>query len=642
MDIPLKKTRCTLYRWAGWFFFINLLLSLLIIMSYLRIIPNFNEVTGITSGGIILAWVFFFASFIIQFALIFFAGCALVVIAVSIYPRRWLAFVLGVILSTALMFGLIADSMAYALYHMHYAGVGWTIFKAGAMSEVLTLSYPERVFLFVMIAVIFIIEYFIAYFVWRRIAKQYRGSMGYRFAGVFAVLFATSYGLMYMATALGGKHWLTASDNHIILKAARIVPYYNDVYAMIMPVDSSFRRIQTSQGEVTFQIRQLNKPLNYPLHSLSCVAEKKPYNILIIAIDTWRYDAMTKIITPYIYNFAQSTLQFQNHWSGGNCTKPGLFSMFYGIPANYWRAMLHQRHRSVLINQLTKENYQMGIFTSAPNNFPAFNKTIFLGIKNLIVRTEGETTVARDVKITKEFDKFLLKRDKNRPFFSFLFYDAAHNYCEPESPHQKPFSPAVQSCERFSLTSDSPRMPYINRYHNAVYFIDGEVQKVLNNLKKNHLDDNTIVIITADHGEQFNDERMNYWDHASAYTPYQLHVPLLVYWPGREPKKIDYFTTHYDIVPTLMSNVLGCTGPTVSYSVGHSIFKKGDRSFLIAGSYADYAVITKKRITRIYEGGDYAINYVNGHHMIGAQLEPRILQDAYAQLNQYFHEHRKK
>lgn len=640
MDIPIKKSRRILYRWAGWFFFINTCLSLLIIMSYLRVIPNFNNVTGVTTGGIILAWIFFFASFIVQFATLFFAVCILVLIAISICPRRWLAFMLGIVFSTALMFGLIADSMAYALYHMHYAGVGWTVFKAGAMSQVLSLSYPERIFLFVMIAVILVLEFFVAYLVWRRVAKQNKSSMGYRFAGVFVMLFIASYGLMFTATSMGSKNWLQPSDNHIILKAARIVPYYNDIYEMVMLGDSSNRRIETKKGEVYFQIRQLNKPLNYPLHPLTCVVPEKKLNVLIIGIDTWRYDAMTKEITPNIYKFSKRTLQFQDHWSGGNCTKPGIFSLFYSIPANYWHAAINQHLGAVLINRFVKENYEMGIFTSAPLNFPAFNKTVFLDIKHLIIRIKGATSVARDRQITKEFSQFLIKRNKNRPFFSFLFYDAAHNYCEPETPHQKPFGPAVKSCERFSLTPDSPRMPYVNRYHNAVYFIDGEVKQILNDLKKHHLYKNTIVIITADHGEQLDDQHMNYWDHASAYTPYQLHIPMLVYWPGNKPKKYDYFTTHYDIGPTLMTQVLGCTGRTEDYSVGHSLFKKDHRPFLIAGSYADYAVITKKRITRIYQGGDYTINYPNGHHMLGAQLERNTLDEAYKQLNQYFrHKH---
>ncbi len=52
-------------------------------------------------------------------------------------------------------------------------------------------------------------------------------------------------------------------------------------------------------------------------------------NIVVIGIDTWRYDAMTPAISPNIYQFAKKALQFRNQWSGGNCTEPGLFSFIF-------------------------------------------------------------------------------------------------------------------------------------------------------------------------------------------------------------------------------------------------------------------------------------------------------------------------
>lgn len=41
----------------------------------------------------------------------------------------------------------------------------------------------------------------------------------------------------------------------------------------------------------------------------------------------------------------------------------------------------------------------------------------------------------------------------------------------------KPFQLAVKQCDRFSLTPNSDPIPYVNRYHNAVYFVDSEVKK---------------------------------------------------------------------------------------------------------------------------------------------------------------------
>ncbi|WP_235379013.1 sulfatase-like hydrolase/transferase [Candidatus Coxiella mudrowiae] len=69
------------------------------------------------------------------------------------------------------------------------------------------------------------------------------------------------------------------------------------------------------------------------------------------------------------------------------------------------------------------------------------------------------------------------------------------------TPDYKPFQLAVKQCDRFSLTPNSDPIPYVNRYHNAVYFVDSEVKKVLDDFKSHDLLKNTIVIITADHDE---------------------------------------------------------------------------------------------------------------------------------------------
>ena len=52
------------------------------------------------------------------------------------------------------------------------------------------------------------------------------------------------------------------------------------------------------------------------------------------------------------------------------------------------------------------------------------------------------------------------------------------------------------------------------------------------------------MIILADHGEEINDQGSGYWQHTSAYTSYQLHIPLLVYWPQQKPKIFKHFTTN--------------------------------------------------------------------------------------------------
>ena len=105
--------------------------------------------------------------------------------------------------------------------------------------------------------------------------------------------------------------------------------------------------------------------------------------------------------------------------------------------------MLAQQRGPVFIHELLKDHYQMGIFRSASLHYPAFDKTVFREIKNLRINTPGAESFDRDRAITKEFKHFVNHLKPNKPFFSFVFYDETHNYCESSAHYPQPFQPAV-------------------------------------------------------------------------------------------------------------------------------------------------------------------------------------------------------
>ncbi len=311
--------------------------------------------------------------------------------------------------------------------------------------------------------------------------------------------------------------------------------------------------------------------------------------------------------------------------------------MFYGLPPTYWQSTVDQGKGPVLISQLQKSGYQFGIFTSASLLFPQFAKNVFASVHPLSSATPGDSSMARDKKITEYFKNFINKHDTTKPFFSFVFYDTVHNYCEGGSQENMgPFHPAIGECARFSLNKNTDPTPYINRYHNAAYFLDQQAAELFKVLNDKQLLKNTIIIITADHGEQQNDQHMGFWSHASAYTPYQLHIPMLVYWPGMAPQHRPYFVSNFDIVPTLMQKVFNCKNPLADYTVGQSLFTAGHRPFLIDGSYTDYAYVTPTQIIRVYPGGDYVLEGPLGHVQYRQPLNIPLLKQANKQLSRYY------
>lgn len=629
-------THHQLGRWNIRFFAFNWILLLCVMCSYLAVIPHFHGITFINTRGIVAAWVFFILAMMGQMALFTFLGCFLVWISHFIFRNKWVVYSLGVLIASCIVLGLSIDAVVYHLYHLHLAGLVWQIFRSGFIDEVIALSWMEWLALFLMILILLLIEIFLAYCATRYVKKREHLPYGLIIVVCGLGLLTGAYGMFNDVLKASHKNPIAWSNNHLIVIEAQFIPYFENGFALFLP-HRGLTRLELADAGVYIQAPRVSKPLNYPLHPMMCSAEKKPrYNILFIILDAWRSDKLTPTVTPNLYAFAQNAWQFTNNDSGGDCTRPGIFSLFYSLPENYWDAVLEQKKGPVFIHQLLADGYQMGIYRSASLHFPAFDQSVFREVPNLTIEQKGKTSADRDESITKGFLQFLKKRDPQKPFFGFLFYDESHNYCEEGTHYPKPFQPAAKECDRLGLTRHSNPIPMLNRYKNAVHFDDALAAQVLNELKNQDLLKNTIVIITADHGEEFNDNGLGYWGHASDYTPYQIHTPLAIYFPGETPQQFHYATTHYDVVPFLMNQVLGCTNPSSDYSVGAPLLQAGNRPFFVVNSYVDYAVLTPENIMRIYPEGNYAVQNRNGFVLPNAKLNVPVMEQAERQLNRYF------
>jgi membrane-anchored protein YejM (alkaline phosphatase superfamily) len=140
------------------------------------------------------------------------------------------------------------------------------------------------------------------------------------------------------------------------------------------------------------------------------------------------------------------------------------------------------------------------------------------------------------------------------------------------------------------------------RYLNAVHYVDSLVGRVLDDLKRRELLDRTVVIVTSDHGMEFNENGLGFMGQATAFSEFQLHIPLLIHWPSRPKGRVTRRTSHNDLAPTLVSGVFGCTNPPSDYSSGHSLFSDTQWDWLIAVSHNDYALVEPDRETMEFPG----------------------------------------
>jgi len=351
----------------------------------------------------------------------------------------------------------------------------------------------------------------------------------------------------------------------------------------LVMVSESIPFYQTTSARRFFKLFGLNNhqaagirvkgKLNYPLAPIKTAPLDKPYNIIWLTSESWRADTLNTQVMPQTWRFAEKSVRFTRNYSGGNGTRMGVFSMFTGLPGSYWFSFLAEHKGAAIIDLLQEQHYQMRLFTSARFSYPEFNQTIFAHIPKAQLQ---ETRVPKsgwenDQSNVSDLLSFIDKRDPDRPFFTFMFFESPHAryYFPPESVIAKPYRDDLNyaTLSKEALAKDIHLIK--NRYINSVHHLDMQFDRIFKYLEQHQLLENTIVVLVGDHGEEFMEN--GYWGHNSTFADPQVRTPLVIYQPGMKPAVINQMTSHMDIVPTLMP-LLGVTNPKEDYSIGYNLF----------------------------------------------------------------------
>ncbi|GHB02925.1 DUF3413 domain-containing protein [Modicisalibacter luteus] len=351
--------------------------------------------------------------------------------------------------------------------------------------------------------------------------------------------------------------------------------------------------------------------LNWPRQPLSCNARATPPNVLLILIDSWRHDEYSARNTPQMHAALDGTgRRYLSHFSGGNSTRSGVMSLFYGLTGNYYHFLEDTQTPSLLISQLQETGYELGIFSAASLDSVGFDRSVFASVSELPPAAQGETPAQRDQAMTASWLDWQAERrrtDSEAPWFSMLFYDAPHGYSTPKHAAM-PFQPSALRMNYLKLGPETDPLPYYNLHRNAVYNDDRLIGRVIDDLKASGEWQNTVLIVTGDHGQSFNDFGQNYWGHNSHFAPPQTQVPMVLHGPGIPAGNHEGTTSHLDVVPTLMRHVLGCVNASEDYSQGHDMLDTAlDHPWVMSSSYLDYGIIEEQRITVVDGTGDWKV-----------------------------------
>ncbi|MFT4537797.1 MAG: membrane-anchored protein YejM (alkaline phosphatase superfamily) [Planctomycetota bacterium] len=330
-------------------------------------------------------------------------------------------------------------------------------------------------------------------------------------------------------------------------------------------------------------------------------AEPKRPNVLLLVIDSWRKDMFSPEMTPELTHWAKDARVFDDHLSGGNGTRFGVFAMLYGLHGSYWFPVLEARRSPVLLDSLQSFGYEMQVFSAASMNFPEFRDTAWVNFQeNVHDDYPEEFSHQRDQRVADDVASFFADRStrsQRDPFFCFVLIDAPH---QPYHNPGGPFEPTVEKLDYIELaTTTDPELveKVFNRYKNSVLHADKTAGRVLQALHDSGLDDETLVIITGDHGEEF--QECGYWGHTSNFTPEQLEVPFLVRGPGVEPGLESRATSHLDVPGTLMEMLGADPASRPGYALGADLFDPPQDRRRVVSGWSDIGLWSPNGIFRV-------------------------------------------
>jgi len=507
------------------------------------------------------------------------------VLAINRLLLRWplLQLVSVLILSALIATFLFADSRLFDLYGFHFNGFVWNLLttEGGLASLGADQVNPYTILRYVAIlaASIGMCFLFNRWFARQRIRALLvlwiflAGTLTERV--IYGIAYAELYGPV-----------MSQAEHMFLYQPLRMNSFLKSIGVDIIRQDATVISGDSIDGSI-----------RYPLEDIRLTkTADQPYNIIFLVAESLRYaDVFTDRIMPNTIDFAeQHAVSFNQHFSGGNGTRQALFSMFYGLYGNYWDSFLRDRKTPVLFDVLDQYNYQYFLFTSSYFTYPEFDQTIFGSVppSSMVETNVGEPWTRDERNVEKLLGKISL-RDKDKPFLGFIFFEATHaRYSFPLSSEiEKDY---IKGLDYAGMTTDEllPMMDGMRaRYLNSAHYVDTQFKRVYDYLIANELLDNTIVIITGDHGEEFMEKER--WGHNSSFVDEQIRVPLVVSHPDYAPANVSTMTSHMDI-PGMLLTTLGVDNPVSDYSLGNRLFDTTPNDMVVVASWTDLGIVSDK------------------------------------------------
>ena len=300
---------------------------------------------------------------------------------------------------------------------------------------------------------------------------------------------------------------------------------------------------------------------------------EKP-NVIVILVDTLRADHLEpygygKDVSPNVAKWASEAVVFDNAISQNAWTVPSVATLLSGVYPQAHKCLMFEEGKEVEMDTLSDDQDMLA------EQFKAAGYTTSAIVKTKVIAAERgfgqgfdsytfvpgsqawgpagqELTDATIAWLDKQAD----------PFFLYL------HYMDPHSPYQAPgdyfekyasgsgstLTGSHEEVRAFKTGGATPSDADIERlyalYDGEIAYWDVQFGRLLDALEAQGKADNTVIVLTADHGEQFGEH--GGWFHEHLYQE-NIHVPLAISAPGAKARHIDTRVQQMDVAPTVAS-----------------------------------------------------------------------------------------
>lgn len=295
-------------------------------------------------------------------------------------------------------------------------------------------------------------------------------------------------------------------------------------------------------------------------------SDQRHKNLILILVDTLRRDGVDPRIAPNISRFAGQSVDFIHALSPGNMTSPstnallscrlptevGGWSFAYGLTREE-RNDIYRHTPPSFPQRLFDAGYDTAMIGSVSVLSELYGVGVYHGFgRQIAIETDGVDTA----QITREAQGWL-EQNADHQFFLYIHLNAPHG------PYKAPLQDIFAVWPGMGVwQSYASILRWL--YNGEVHYTDRYVAKILGTLDQLGLASNTVVALTADHGDQMESRNFSgneagqdffgaYFDHGATLLNDEINVPLII----RDPtKRLAYQVKDYvstlDLGPTLL------------------------------------------------------------------------------------------